>query len=364
MFTGMPKLVWGVGVFAAALLLLSAAIVSCESERMPVVGSLDPLSEPRAGGSTAASTAPAAVPVPSKDAFLHPQGDYFGVSTLSAPDSKETDLVAAAAGHQPTMLEYFVNWSQPFDPSTVAESYNEGALPLLTWEPDGGAKDPDQPAYALAKITSGKFDRYITAFAQGVAKQRWPVVLRLAQEMNGNWYPWSEQNSGNRPGDFVRAWQHIHDIFTEVGATNVIWLWSPNVLRGTGDVDITKLYPGPSYVDWVGVDAYGFGEKTASEVLDPTVAILQRLTSKPILLAETGAKAGAEQAGWTTDLFRWLGRHQQVVGFVWFQHNVAEGGQYNYRFTDNPKTEDAFRAGLSTIRLRSWPVDPVATGSP
>ena len=47
--------------------------------------------------------------------------------------------------------------------------------------------------------------------------------------MNGSWFPWSEGVNGNRAGEYVAAWRHVHDIFTAVGATNVTWVWCPNV---------------------------------------------------------------------------------------------------------------------------------------
>ena len=83
-----------------------------------------------------------------------------------------------------------------------------------------------QPRYRLRNIIAGRFDPYIRP-GQDARRLRRPVRLRFAQEMNGNWYPWSEHANGNRPHEFVRAWRHIHDIFRAAGATNVEWVWSP-----------------------------------------------------------------------------------------------------------------------------------------
>ena len=43
----------------------------------------------------------------------------------------------------------------------------------------GSERGLDQPSYALARITAGKEDAYITRFAKGIRNQRWPVVLRV-----------------------------------------------------------------------------------------------------------------------------------------------------------------------------------------
>lgn len=43
-------------------------------------------------------------------------------------------------------------------------------------------------------------------------------------------YPWGPQN--NDPSEFVAAFRHVHDVFDSVGASNVIWIWSPHLTYG------------------------------------------------------------------------------------------------------------------------------------
>src|SRR3712207_8531028 len=50
----------------------------------------------------------------------------------------------------------------------------------------------------------------------------------LFRSMNGDWHPFSEKRNGNQPGEYVKAWRHVHDIFTAVGANNATWVWCPN----------------------------------------------------------------------------------------------------------------------------------------
>ena len=76
-----------------------------------------------------------------------------------------------------------------------------------------------------------------------------PFFLRFDHEMNGNWqFPWAELLNGNKPGDYVKAWRHVHDMFTSLGATNVSWVWCPNVSGGSTR-PMAQLYPGDAYVD-------------------------------------------------------------------------------------------------------------------
>ena len=107
--------------------------------------------------------------------------------------------------------------------------------------------------------------------------------------------PWSEQTNGNSAGQYVLAWKHVHDIFTSVGATNVTWVWCINV-EGSGETSMSELYPGDSYVDWIGMDGYNWGGTSGhswqsfTSVFSQTYTDIQSLApSKPIIIAETAS---------------------------------------------------------------------------
>lgn len=293
--------------------------------------------------------------VPDATSFADPKGKYFGVSSVQMPwAASKTEAVAKAAGKRPTMVEYFVNFDEDFDPDTVDSAYRQGMLPVISWQPWAGRSEGiNQPKYALAKIAGGTYDAYITRFAKAVAKHKWPVVIRFAHEMNGEWYPWSEARSGNHKGDYVRAWRHVHDLFEQAGTDNAIWLWSPNILRPVPHVSLSALYPGDDYTDWVGMVGYAVREKTAAAVFDPTLKKLRRITDHPVLITETGAQPGTSKAAWITDFFTWLGKKQQddVLGFIWFERDKDQGGGADWRFTETTTTRTAFRRGLARLDL-------------
>lgn len=294
---------------------------------------------------------------PTKRQVMQTPGVRFGVSTPQAPwSSAEIDKSAAAAGAHPTIVQYFVKWTEEFRPDSVPQTYKQGALPVISWEPWAGLKSGvSQPAYSLTRIANGQYDAYITRFATAVRDQKWPVGLRFAHEMNGNWYPWSEKQSGNHLGDYVKAWRHVHDIFAKVGATNVIWIWSPNIIRPLPTVRIDALYPGDAYVDWIGMVGYAVEETNAATVFQPTVNAIHKFTQKPILITETAVEAGPHQLTWIADFFRWLSANPDVIGFIWFNFSKQEGGTSDWRFTDHPPIAAALTAGLKTVKLADPP---------
>jgi Glycosyl hydrolase family 26 len=337
-------------VNAFALAVLTLWLVARAFVGSPAAGSHPSAGAParQSLGAELPSASPTPIPAPSRNAFLKPSAPYFGLTTPQSPWSRsEVDALAAKAGAHPTMLQFFVKWTQEFRPDAVSMSYSQHALPLLSWEPWAGQKYGDsQPAFALRRIIGGAYDAYITRFAVGIRDQRWPVVLRFAHEMNGHWYPWSESQSGNSPGEFVQAWRHVHDIFAKVRATNVIWVWSPNIIRPVPNVSLHRLYPGDSYVDWVGMVGYGAGESTADEVFDPTIARIRTFTKKPLLITETGAEPGPRKTAWVASLFPWLRKHRDVIGFVWFELSKSQGGSADWRFSADARTLKAFHDGI------------------
>ena len=299
-------------------------------------------------------------PIPTKADLMALRGVRFGLSAPQVPwSAEEIDRISGAAGVRPTMLQYFVKWSEDFRADSIAMAYRQKAMPIISWEPWAGVKaGENQPTYALSRIINGTFDSYVTQFAAAIRDQRLPVAIRLAHEMNGTWYPWSETRSGNRPGEYVRAWRHVHDLFHTAGADNVIWIWSPNILRPVPNVSISALYPGDEYVDWAGMVGYAVKERKASEVYEPTLTALRKITKKPIIITETGAQATSYRIAWIRDFMRWLTTHPDVIGFTWFEYSEAEGGSSDWRFTTDASTAAAFAAAIKGVTLAPTPPLP------
>ena len=89
---------------------------------------------------------------------------------------------------------------------------------------------PEDPDYTLPRIIDGAFDDYLHQYAKDIATLGLPLGIRLDHEMNSSWYPWAEKNlqgtsnNGNRPGDYVAMWRHVHDIFEAEGANQYVAL--------------------------------------------------------------------------------------------------------------------------------------------
>lgn len=304
------------------------------------------------------TTPPPADQVPTKQEIMADSRIRFGLSAPEVPwSAEELQKISTTAGARPTMLQYFVKWNEEVRADAIEASYQQRALPIISWEPwDGAEATVNQPKYALKRIAGGAHDTYITKVATTLRDARYPVGIRFAHEMNGNWYPWSESRSGNRKGDYVKAWRHVHDIFKTVGAENVLWIWSPNIIRAVPNVSLSALYPGDEYVDWAGTVGYAVRERAAGAVFEPTLKALAKVTDKPVLITETGVQPGPLKTGWIEDFFPWLAKQRNLVGFVWFEYSSTNGGNQDWRFSAKPENAKAFKTGLRSLNLATPPV--------
>ena len=158
---------------------------------------------------------------------------YLGVFADGAPASSGgVTAFTSATGARPDVLMYYSGWFESFQTSFATTAAKNGAVPLVQMDPDG---------VSVAAIASGRYDGYLSAYAEAVRAYRHPVILSFGHEMNGNWYSWGYRHTS--PAVFVAAWRHIVTLFRALGARNVTWLWTVNIVNDTQHGRIPP--PGP-----------------------------------------------------------------------------------------------------------------------
>jgi beta-mannanase len=276
----------------------------------------------------------------------------FGVATPGgALANSELDAVAALVHESPSIVMSYKDFNQPVSIAELDSVRARGATSLITWEPWVWGAGLDQPAYSSADITAGHYDAYLSQWGTALAAWGQPVMLRYAHEMNGNWYPWADGVNGNTAGDYAAAWRHVHNVVTAAGATNVTWVWSPNIPY-SGSTPMVDLYPGAPYVDVVALDGYNWGTSSAwstwqtpATLFGNGLAQLRNLApGKQILIAETAStEAGGSKADWNTALLAYLAKQTDVTGFVWF-HFFKEN---DWRINSSTPSTSAFAQALA-----------------
>jgi mannan endo-1,4-beta-mannosidase len=257
---------------------------------------------------------------------------YLGVYERNAPVSyAAVASFTSATGVQPDILMYYSAWLEPFNTQFALAAAAHGATPLAQINPTG---------VSLAAISAGKYDSYLSSYADAVLSYRNPVILGFGHEMNGYWYSWGYRQT--TPAVFVAAWRHIVTLFRKLGARNVIWLWTVNIVATSGGIRYPDpWWPGNKYVNWVGIDGYYYNSSlTFDPLFGPTIAAVRNLTREPILIAETAAPAAIQPAK-IQDLFAGI-RLYGLLGFVWF--DVVDKQDWRLR---SPAAIHALRLGAT-----------------
>ena len=155
-------------------------------------------------------------------------------------------------------------------------------------------------------------------------------------EMNGYWTSWSPGVNGNTAPQFVQAWRHIVDIARSQGAKNIRWIWAPNIDSNNPRLSsYESVFPGNSYVDWVGIDGFNWGTsrptttwRESSSIFRRSVNEIRVLSAKPLMLAEVASsELGGDKAAWITDAFaRIESDFPEISAITWFNAVDPTGG--------------------------------------
>jgi Glycosyl hydrolase family 26 len=252
------------------------------------------------------------------------------------------DRYGRRVGRSPVIVSSYEPWTvQPFSRRDLNGAWHRGAIPMITWEPwswAGGRRFP------LRAIAAGRYDAYVRRAARAAVKWGRPVLLRFAHEMNGGWYPWG-RGHGNTSAVYKRAWRHLVQIFRREGASNVMWVWTPNV-DNSGKYPFRGLYPGDAWVDWVGLDGFNWGKQgewtSFRQVFGRSYRVLTQISRRPVIIAETGStQQGGDKPAWVSRaLRREIPRLRRVRAVVWFDE----------RFDGIDTRVDSSRASLRAFR--------------
>ena len=258
----------------------------------------------------------------------------------------------------------FINF--PLTPMENVRGY--GAIPFFSWSSSATPEEGPQGPWKLSNIVNGSLDPYIRQFATAAKEWGHPFFLRFDWEMNGFWFPWSEGVNGNKPGEFVAAWRHVHDIFASVGATNANWVWCPNVDFTRQLIPLNKVYPGKSYVDWTCMDGFNWGKRNFSvgwqsfnQIFSETYRrILKIAPEKPMLLGEVASnEIGGSKPAWIENMLREVPRYRRVRGLIWFD---VRDRNTHWPIESSKQSENAFAKGIARSVYRPNEFGAIAGG--
>lgn len=243
-------------------------------------------------------------------------------------------------------------WAHPFNYwlGPLNGVRNAGAVSVV---------DMDTGSVSLRKIAKGADDGAFRTWASQAASWGYPLLLRFDFEMNGQWFAWGTRPiNRSTPADFVAAWRHVHDLFTAEGATNVAWVWCPNIDPLHEMTSVGRVYPGKSYVDWTCLDGYNFGKSWMSFKKIYTSSyrrIVKLAPSKPMLVGEVATTGrGGNKAQWIRNMFRVLPSFRHIRGLLWWDKwGHKDNRRLDWPIETSRAASTAFSRGIGSTLART-----------
>jgi hypothetical protein len=273
------------------------------------------------------------------------------------------DAYASMVGRRPDIFLVFRNMSGPLLYSSEINNLRaRGETPMVTLEPytSGGVA-------SLADIAAGKYDDYFRKEADAVRGLGMTVMIRFAHEMNLLSSDWGPGKAGNGGSAYADAWRHIVTLFRAEGASNVQWVWAPNV--DYGGRPFNQFFPGDEYVDYVGLDGYNWGnsggESFASftKIFASSYATITQLSTKPLIITETAAsEAGGDKAAWIEETFLETIPQQmpRISAVIWFN----EDKERDWPVNSSQASLDAYRKVVASTLYGGTQAPTVEEGAP
>ncbi|MEO8440156.1 MAG: glycosyl hydrolase [Spartobacteria bacterium] len=298
-------------------------------------------------------------------------GDQEDDVTLEAIEDFET-LVGK---HQAIIASSSYWGEQTFPARNLGIISRQGSIPLVFWspwdKPYTQKRGPDR--FGLREIIKGTWDSYIDRWADGARAFGQPMIVSFANEMNGDWFPWSgwfygagqkvegRSDQWEGPETFKQAYRHVVDRVRARGAINIEWLFHTNNYAEPNETwnYPAAYYPGSRYVDWLGLSIYG--QQVGTDVWSPIEPLItwpyEQMAAldpaKPIMVAEWGVgefpRAG-DKAKFIREGLDLLRTHYPRIkaAVYWHERWQNDDNTYsNLRVNSSVEALEAYRAGVA-----------------
>ena len=290
-------------------------------------------------------------------------GAWWG---MFVPTQNSNDLNAAVAAQDSSLgrpldliLVYHDMSTTPdgMFPNSSEAQLSQHHLLVFSWAPVIWSTGQ---MYSWEDISSGGLDQsVIIPEAMRLKSFGTTVFLSLFPEADT-----TAGTSQGSPSQFVAAWRHVHNLFAELKVRNVVWVWTTTGYLPHAST-IAAMYPGKSYVNWIGYDPYNYFSCRNSPWLSfsRTIGPFYRWLSsrhygKPIMLTEYGTSADPAnpdlEASWYQDIGPTIKKYSGIKALTLWNSTTS---QCNFTLSNqSAQGQAAYRqAGLSPYFRQQLP---------
>jgi hypothetical protein len=284
------------------------------------------------------------------------------------------DGFAAATGRMPAIFTLWSQWGQPqtqaFPTEAAAAVRAKGAVPMIWWEP---VIPPREKEIALgcpysrhSRIAAGEHDAYIKSWARAAKRFKTTVLLRYSHEINGKYFPWTTAQCGNTVKAYKQGWKRVFNLFQQVGATNVKFVWTvaKQNCRTKGCNPYKPYYPGDKFVHYAGFSSFNWGAqkswKTMVQGASVIMSFLKTFTSKPVIIAELATNRYGGPTGTDADKPAWIrdgypavySKFPQIKAIVYLNEDLTGVGHPDWSLNTPSGAIGAYAELLTKARFR------------
>jgi chitodextrinase len=288
---------------------------------------------------------------------------WWGVATHAEGNLTDMQVLANLEqdiGRKFSIFRKYTNWDQQLPTPQQVRLWNAGYVPYTAWTTYvKGSGD-----LTFADVASGAYDGYIAQQAASIKASGIHMFFTFQHE------PEDGQGAGDPqagpPADYIAAFEHVHDIFDQVGVTNLTWVntLSLGAYKGAHGKNAADWTPPSRYFDYVGVDGYvrfpcvkwelrpslTFKE-TFQEAYDLASAL-----NKPLFIGEVGIIEQTScgypgdpnaKAQWVADAIAQMRAWPRVIAICWSHVivNFLDKHVLDYHIDSTPQARAAFLLG-------------------
>ena len=208
-------------------------------------------------------------------------------------------------------------------------------------------------------ILDGQYDDFLTDYAEAVAESEAPMLMRIGNEMNGDWCTYCAYHFSMDTELYRLFYEYIVSFFDKAGADNVLFVWNPNERSFPNfKWNHMAMYYPDCGADIFGITGYNNGTYYPGEIWRSFQAIYEPIytdavarTEIPLMITEFSCSDfGGDKEAWLEDMFTQIPQYDKIKVAIWWNstdYDVDGTAARQYRIDHDERYLAVFRKHLA-----------------